>query len=255
MFDNIENLKIISSLHKDCKAYSKIENRATHSFIIRICGSVLYEFCGQSFIAKAGEMMFIPKGSTYEYHALSDTECTYTSINFLGEINDPKPTLFSLENFFEAEYIAGHFSDLWKFGNQSEKYKCYALLYDLFSYVSAIENTSYADKKKYSLIEPAVSYLNEHLYDASLKADALPRLCGISGTYFRKIFFARFGTSPQNYMIQIRLSHAKSVIDSGDYDSIREVALSVGYNDPLYFGKAFKNFYGVSPSEANKKML
>ena len=252
MFDNIENLKIISSLHKECKSHNKIENRATHSFIIRVKGSVSYNFYDQTFIAKAGEMMFIPKGSTYEYRALSDTERTYTSINFLCEIQEPKPTLFSLENFYEAEYLINHFADLWKFGNQAEKYKCYSLLYDLLAYTSSAENTSYEDKKKYSLIEPAISYLNEHLYDCSLKADELPRLCGISGTYFRKIFNARFGISPQNYIIQKRLSHAKSVIDSGDFDTIREVALSVGYADPLYFGKVYKKFFSTSPSEANK---
>ena len=30
--------------------------------------------------------------------------------------------------------------------------------------------------------------------------------------------------------------------------NIKEVAAAVGYNDPLYFSKAFKNFCGVSPS-------
>ena len=118
--------------------------------------------------------------------------------------------------------------------------------------MSAIENAGYADKKKFSLIEPAVGYLNEHLYDCTLKTDTLPCLCGISGTYFRKIFVSRFGTTPQNYIMHRRLSHAKSVIDSGDFDTIREVALSVGYTDPLYFGKVYKKFFGTSPSEANK---
>ncbi len=252
MFENIENLKIISSLHKDCKPHNKIENRATHSFIIRVSGAVQCNFYNQTFIAKPGEMMFIPKGSTYEYKALSDTERTCTSINFLGEVKDPKPTLYTLNDFYEAEYIINHFADLWKFGNQAEKYKCYSLLYDLLSYVSAIENAGYADKKKFSLIEPAVNYLNEHLYDCTLKTDTLPHLCGISGTYFRKIFVSRFGTTPQNFIMHRRLSHAKSIIDSGDFDTIREVAFSVGYTDPLYFGKVYKKFFGTSPSEANK---
>jgi len=251
MFDNIENLKIISSLHKTCKSCNKIENRPTHSFIIRITGSVLYNFYDKQVLINPGEMMFLPKGTTYEYKKLSG-EGLYTSINFLADLSDPKPTAYSLENFYEAEYLCNHFTDLWKFGTQAEKYKCFSLLYDLLSYVSNIENANYADKTKFKIIAPAVNYLKEHIYDCSLKADKLPQLCGISGTYFRKIFTARFGTTPQNYIMQKRLTHAKSILDSGDFDTVREVALSVGYNDPLYFGKAFKKIYGISPSEINK---
>ncbi|MBQ2696060.1 MAG: helix-turn-helix transcriptional regulator [Clostridia bacterium] len=196
-------------------------------------------------------MMFLPKGTTYEYKKLSG-EGLYTSINFLADLSDPKPTAYSLENFYEAEYLCNHFTDLWKFGTQAEKYKCFSLLYDLLSYVSNIENANYADKTKFKIIAPAVNYLKEHIYDCSLKAEKLPQLCGISGTYFRKIFTARFGTTPQNYIMQKRLTHAKSILDSGDFDTVREVALSVGYNDPLYFGKSFKKIYGISPSEINK---
>ena len=84
MFDNIENLKIISSLHKDSQLQSKIENRSTHSFIIRVTGALEYNFGDQTFIAKAGEVMFIPKGSTYTFSA-SDmgTKKGYLSFYFV----------------------------------------------------------------------------------------------------------------------------------------------------------------------------
>lgn len=58
--------------------------------------------------------------------------------------------------------------------------------------------------------------------------------------------------NPQDYITAKRLFHAKSILDSGDFDSIREIALSVGYSDPLYFSKVFKKRYGVSPSVVNK---
>ena len=34
--------------------------------------------------------------------------------------------------------------------------------------------------------------------------------------------------------------------------TISEVAYSVGYNDPRYFSKSFRQFYGVSPSQYGK---
>ena len=76
--------------------------------------------------------------------------------------------------------------------------------------------------------------------------------CGISNTYFRKLFVLKYGAKPTDYIISKRIGHARAIILSGDFETIEEVAHSVGYSDPLYFGKVFKKFYGVSPSELNK---
>ena len=138
---------------------------------------------------------------------------------------------------------------MYKFVTQADRYRCLSLLYSLLSHLSSEENAHY-DEEKFSIIAPAVAYLKKHVYDSSLKVDTLYHLCGISGTYFRKIFALRFGKTPQQYILSTRLSHAKSIIASGDFDTITEVALSVGFRDPLYFSKAYKKEYGVSPSEA-----
>lgn len=252
MFNNIENLKIVSSFHRESKTHDKIENRKTHTFIISSAGPVIYDFDDKIISLNQGEMIFLPKGISYKCKTLSDKPIIYTSINFLGDLINPEPFWYSLENFYEADYISNHFSDLWNLGTPAEKYKCISLFYSLLSHISAIENSSYPQKRKFGIIEPAVSYLKEHIYDCSLKTDHLHRLCGISNTYFRQIFIARFGTTPQKYIISTRLSHAKSIVDSGDFNTIGEVALSVGFNDPLYFGKVFKKVYGISPSAINK---
>ncbi len=58
--------------------------------------------------------------------------------------------------------------------------------------------------------------------------------------------------TPQEYVAKGRISHAKSIIESGDFESIKEVSELVGYNAPLYFSKAFRKIYGISPSMVNK---
>ncbi len=250
--DSIENLKIIGSMHKASRKSAKIENRPTNSFIIRINGKCTYKFGDKAITVNEGEMMFLPKGITYEYVTEGEDKSFYTSINFLGDIGIKKPKAYSLTGFHHQEYISNNFADLWKFGLAPDKYKCMSMFYDLVSFVLNIENAEYSHKKKFEVIEPAVAYLKDHIYDCNLKTDKLHRICGVSDTYFRKIFVLRFGISPQNYIISKRLVHAKSIIDSGDYDTIGEVAESVGYSDPLYFGKAFKKMYGYSPSASGK---
>ncbi len=254
MFDNIENLKILSSFSRKNKPANKVDNRATHSFFIRLNGSVLYDFDGTHVLSKKGEVIFVPKGSSYTSKSLSDNT-SYTSINFEGDFNCPLlPKTYPLDNFLDTEYIGSNFANMWNFGNPSDKHKCLSLFYSLLSYLSSLENADYVEKKKYKIIEPAETYLKEHIYDSALMTDDLHRLCGISNTYFRNIFISKFGIKPQEYIIQKRLSHARVIIESGDFDSIQEVALSVGYNDPLYFGKAFKKMYGISPSDINKTL-
>ena len=251
MFENMENLKIISSLRQHSKKTAKIEARSGHGFVIRLSGSVRYDFADNSITVNEGEMIFIPQGTSYRYTTLSENSL-YTSINFKADIENAEVRLYSMDNFYDADYISDKFSDMWKFGTHSDKYKCMSMFYDLVSYVANIEHSNYSDKHKYHIIDPAVEYLKKHIYNCNLKTDRLHSLCGISDTYFRKIFISRFRTNPQNYIISKRISHAKSIIDSGDYETIKEVAYMVGYSDPLYFGKAFKKMYGVNPSEANK---
>lgn len=252
MLDNIENLKIISVLHKKSLTYSKVESRKAHGFSLRVRGSMKYIFENKTIVVNEGEMIFLPKGSRYEYEKVSEEDCIGTIINLEGDFGDMSPSWYSIKDFYDSEYMMHHFADLWKFGNQSQKYQCLSLVYSLLAYVSNQDSLQYQDKMRFDLIDPAVIYLQHHIYDYNLKIDELHQLCGISHTYFRKIFFAKFGTSPKEYVINKRLSYAKSIIDSGEFSSVKELALLVGYKDPLYFGKVFKQHYGTSPIHMNQ---
>jgi len=252
MLNNIENLKIICVLHHMTKPYGKVESRKANTFIIRVRGSMQYFFEDRTLTLNQGEMIFLPKGCSYEYKKVSEGDAIATIINMEGDFGDMGVSCYSIKDFYNAEYIMHNFADLWKFGSQSQKYECFALLYSLIAYVSNLEELKYQDKKKQSVIEPALAYLQRHIYDSDLKIDELHHLCGVSDTYFRKIFIARFGTSPKNYVLGKRISYAKSIIDSGEFSTVRELALMVGYKDPLYFGKVFKQHYGASPVDMNR---
>ena len=240
-------MKFDSTVCKVSKPYAKVHNRAKNAFNIRLCGGMKYDFDHKKMYVEAGEMIFIPKGSTYSYKVSSESESVCLSINFEGDFFLTEPKCFSLKEFYGADSLNSHFADMWQFGSSADRYKCIALFYELLAYISALESSSYADKHKYDIIEPAIDYLKKHIYDPTLTADDLHKLCGISHSYFRQLFILRFSVSPKRYIVNKRLSYAKSLIDSGEADSIKELSQSVGYNDPLYFSKAFKKMYGASP--------
>lgn len=251
MFDNMENLKIISSFHAARKPYGKVEKRKTNGFIFQLKGYSVYVFGSKTLTVNEGDMIFLPEGSSYVYKSYWYDENLYTSINFHANLENSQATVYSLEDFYGANYIANNFSELWKFGNVSDKYKCLSIFYDLLSFISRIEHLKSSDERKSSLIEPAVKYLKNHIYDSELKVNKLHKKCGISDTYFRKIFISKFNMTPQKYVMTERVLCAKSIIESGDFESIKEVSNLVGFNDPLYFSKVFKKAYGVSPSNMN----
>ena len=186
----------------------------------------------------------------YEY-TCPENENLYSSINFQATVDNPRVSIYSIDSFHSVAYMAENFSELWNFGTVSDKYQCSAMLYELLSHISKFENLNTKDKRKYNLIEPGIEYLKKHIYDNSLKVDKLHRLRGISDTYFRKIFVKRFGMTPKEYILTERIAHAKSILYSGDYESIREVSELVGYEDPLHFSNAFKKIYGFAPSSIN----
>ena len=234
-----DDVKIISSWHNESKPYVKTENRANHGFVFRTHGAVRYFINEKNITVNDGEFIFLPKGCTYERYTLSGEKSYYTSINFQGSLKEPTVRVFPFDIFYAANYIAQSFAELWNFGSESDKYKCLSLFYDLLSHILTFENLDNHDKRKLRLIEPAVEHLKQHIYNNDLKIDKLHHLCGISDTYFRKIFASKFTMSPQAYVLNERITRAKSIIESGDYDCIREVSEAVGYSDPLYFSKAF----------------
>lgn len=254
MFKDIENLKIITITSGTAKhRHSFVTCRKYNSFLLRLTGCTRYAFDGFHIDLHPGEIAYLPKGAGYEFSTLTDSPCNYVSVSFDGDTDDAVPSSYSFDGFQDADEFINSLYSLWNFGNKSEKYRCYSIFYNLLSYLEELENQDYVDKGKFSIISPAVSYLKSHIYDCDLNIEKLHNLCGISGTYFRDIFEAHYGTSPQKYISSKRLSHAKAVIDSGDYSSISEISVSVGYSDPLYFSRAFKKKYGMSPLQYAKE--
>ena len=248
MFTDMENLKLIDIMRRPASKRREFKGRLYHGFVFKISGESIYYFKNKELIHKAGELLFIPKGEIYNLRCLCQNS-EYLLINFDADIKDAKVTKYSLDTFFEADYLYENLEKLWIFGDVSGKYKCLSKFYEIISFVSHKHDTDFAAKKNFAKISKAVKYMEEHIFDCNLKVGKLPLMCNMSDTYFRKIFRANYGLNPAEYISQKRLARAKHIILSGDYDSIAEVAYLSGFEDPLYFSRVFKTMYKVSPSE------
>lgn len=253
MFCDIENLKLIDIVEGKSVKNGVFKDRFSHAVVFKVSGESKYFFSDKQLVLKAGEIIYIPKGANYSVNRLCEESSSYIAINFDGDIKDDTPFVCSMEGYSDLKYIYEQLAKIWLFGNESEKFKCYSIFYSVLSFICAKNSSPYSYKIKYEKIVDAVEYLHAHIFDVDLKIEDLYSICGISDTYFRKIFKSHFGVTVQEYIINKRMSKARSIIVSGDYDSLSSVALSVGYADPLYFSRVFSKKYGTCPSEYKEK--
>jgi len=93
-----------------------------------------------------------------------------------------------------------------------------------------------------------MAYLLAHLTEPDLELSRLSRLASVSDAYLRRVFKKQYGIGPAGYVIRERIRLAKSLLESGG-GRVSQVAVQVGYRDPLYFSRLFKKQTGLSPTE------
>ena len=77
-------------------------------------------------------------------------------------------------------------------------------------------------------------------------------ICSLSVSRFSHKFKQVTGTSPLAFFSRIRCEKAKELLKYTDLN-ISEIAMNVGYDNPLYFSRIFHKFYSLSPSEYRKQ--
>ena len=69
----------------------------------------------------------------------------------------------------------------------------------------------------------------------------------LSPYYISKIFKSETGDTPINYLISLRMEHAREILDQDPEASIQTVAAAVDMRHAYHFSKRFKKYYGLSP--------
>jgi AraC family transcriptional regulator len=96
-------------------------------------------------------------------------------------------------------------------------------------------------------IEDVKRYIRYHIHEP-LDRETLASIAGFSIPHFHRVFTAHVGESAISYVRRMRMIRAGQKLRMGAVD-ITEVALAAGYDSHAAFGKAFKQQFGLSPSE------
>lgn len=96
-------------------------------------------------------------------------------------------------------------------------------------------------------------YLESNYWNSDLSLTYLSEKFNLSSKYASQLFKEHMGVNFADYLLSIRLEHAKRLLEHSD-QSINDIAALVGYDIPLSFGRTFKKSVGMSPSEYRKHM-
>ena len=96
-------------------------------------------------------------------------------------------------------------------------------------------------------IEDVIRYIREHINEP-LHREMLAEIAGFSVPHFHRVFTAQVGESAASYVRRLRLERAGRKLRMGAVN-ITEVALAASYDTHAAFSKAFKQQFGLSPSQ------
>lgn len=96
-------------------------------------------------------------------------------------------------------------------------------------------------------IDGVKKYIYDHL-DETLTRDVLADIAGFSVPHFHRVFTGQVGENAASYVRRMRLQRAGRKLRMGAID-ITQVALSAGYDSHTSFSRAFRQQFGISPSE------
>ena len=89
--------------------------------------------------------------------------------------------------------------------------------------------------------------VSEHLSEQSFSVDFLAQKMLMGRTQFFQTVQAYTGMTPNAYIKEARLQKAKRMLESSEFDSIKEIAEKVGWRDVSYFTKLYKTRFGKTP--------
>lgn len=200
---------------------------------------------------RAGEVVAIPPR---EQHANSSTE-GFTNIHITME--DPS---FPYKGAFRVED-----DDLKSLYNAFSQAKCYymsdikkrelvleALGGLIASYLVVIRSNSDFSEP----VERLRSSIIRNFSRPDFALDEAIREMPFHYDYLRKLFKKEVGMSPLEYMTNLRMKSAETLLTAmwtNEY-TVAEIAQMCGFEDALYFSRVFKKHFGCSPSGYTKKI-
>jgi AraC-like DNA-binding protein len=97
----------------------------------------------------------------------------------------------------------------------------------------------------------SVEYMRASLH-LRLDIATLSARAGLSQSHYFAVFKQELGVPPLEFFTRMKVHRATELL-AGTSDTVTGIATALGYADPLYFSKVFKDKIGVSPRQYRRR--
>ncbi|MCC2253797.1 AraC family transcriptional regulator [Ruminococcus sp. CLA-AA-H200] len=226
-----------------------------------LSGSGTYTTGKISVRLKAGDTFILFPGVELEYQADSEEPWEYGWAGFMGAdaASIIRNTEFSRESPYilkgrvPGEKIREGIGNIYRAkGNNYESAVAMAgALYSLLAvFMQYAEKEDRQTDTQETYVERAQSYIGNN-YSYPITVEDVAAYVGISRSHLFRSFQSYLRQSPKEYLTEYRIKQACRLLRETGL-SVSAIAYSVGFENNLYFSKAFRKQKGISPSEYRK---
>lgn len=250
--------------HNGIEVYFFIQGDAT-----LLIGDVIYS-------PSPGDMFIFNGSVLHRINPSKETPYIRSYVNFnelfiqdvlTGEMMDKLSSLFQFPNGLLVHWDSEEFEQIKELFNamrdESEKesigfkvmmktylaqmlFKIYRKTKQLYSF-----HTVPSPSQKQSSVRRVLHFINQH-YTESFSLDELSKILHLNKYYICHSFKEATGYTVNNYLIRKRIEEAKKLLLSTD-NSVLDISEKLGFNTPVYFSRAFKQYVGVSPQSYRRR--
>jgi len=245
----------------------KLEQQLTETYalIVHLGGSGVLELGDRQVAMKKDHVYLIPPESTFGWSGDGSGELSAMVLRL--DIFEERAGLFAaasaerldsaialrkgipvtpagrLEKLCRA--IHAHFNSKDRMKVWRAQIDCAELLYA----AAAVHSERAVDTRQ--ALERSKAYMEER-YVEEITITQLAAIAELSPKYYVDLFKKTYGVSALDHLTKVRMEKAKHLMNQSER-LLKDIAHEVGYTDPFYFSRKFKQTYGLSPSQYMKQ--
>jgi AraC family transcriptional regulator of arabinose operon len=217
-----------------------------------------FEIGGQHYDVGPSEFFILPQHVEHSYGSKPDQPWSIYWIHFGGDSLPELNEIQAVQKHFKPSYIKNNgdaitlFSKIYKtlelgysIDNLLFANMCLAEFLTLFIYNSRHYETTATDKM--DCVDSAILFMQEHIND-NISLNELSSQYNYSVSRFSNLFKQKTGYAPIDYFVQMKMQKACQQLNFTN-QSVKEIAFSMGFDDPYYFSKRFRTIIGMSPKK------
>lgn len=254
------------------QAWAENEHVDPHSELMHVLqGQVEVKTRNYTILGKEGDTIYTPAGTPHRDVFAVDRafEVYLLQFDWQGEdemLKATDPTRLADISLSTKKLIAGNFHRLYQdfMSGSPFNYEIVSLCLLQIIYrmrqdvtmpgdIDTAEDHDIGYSRRMQIMNQAKRIIEEN-FNAPIRLEDIASELNISAYYLSHIFSRESGFTLSQYLRDVRMEQAAKMLEDHRLN-ISEVAMAVGFSDPIYFRKVFKFHFGTSPKTYRAKLI